>query len=116
MPVTGIGRSGICRRADTCMCGPTVYSCRLAWEDHSECMLVLIGATPEGKKELIGSRLAFGKRAELARASHRCERRGLKITPEIAVGDGALGFWKALDEVFPERGTSDVGCIRLRTC
>jgi hypothetical protein len=40
----------------------------------------------------------------------------LKITPEIAVGDDALGFWKALDEAFPERGTTDAGCIRLRTC
>jgi transposase-like protein len=29
------------------------------------------------------------------------KRRGLKIAPEIAVGDGALGFWKALDEIFP---------------
>jgi hypothetical protein len=36
------------------------------------------------------------------------KRRGLKITPEIAVGDGALGFWKALDEVFP--GTRHQRC------
>jgi transposase-like protein len=41
-------------------------------EDHSEWMLVLIGATPEGKKELIGFQVGVsGKRAELARTSHR---------------------------------------------
>jgi putative transposase len=48
------------------------------------------------------------KRAELARTSHDVKRRGLTITPEIAVGDGALDFWKALDEVFP--GTPHQRC------
>ncbi|MBB4399219.1 transposase-like protein [Bradyrhizobium sp. ERR14] len=71
-------------------------------EDHSECMLVLIGATPEGKKELIGFQVGV---RESAQSWHEllveAKTRGLKITPEIAVGDGALGFWKALDEVFP---------------
>src|SRR4030088_437642 len=72
-------------------------------EDHSECMLVLIGATPEGKKELIGFQVGGGGR----RPSRRellveVKSRGLTIAPEIAVGDGALGFWRALDEVFPD--------------
>ena len=71
-------------------------------EDHGECMLVLIGATPEGKKELIGFQVGV---RESAQSWHELlvetKSRGLKIAPEIAVGDGALGFWKALDEVFP---------------
>jgi transposase-like protein len=71
-------------------------------EDHSECMLVLIGATPEGKKELIGFQVGV---RESAQSWHEllveAKSHGLKIAPEIAVGDGALGFWKALDEVFP---------------
>src|SRR5436190_22578781 len=74
-----------------------------AWmEDHSECMLVLIGATPEGKKELIGFQVGVRESAQSWRELLvEVKRRGLKIAPEIAVGDGALGFWKALDEVFP---------------
>lgn len=71
-------------------------------EPNAECMLVLIGATPEGKKELIG--FEVGTR-ESAQSWHELlvdlKARGLAIAPELAVGDGALGFWKALDEVFP---------------
>lgn len=71
-------------------------------EDHSECMLVLIGATPEGNKELIGFQVDVRESAQSWRELLvEAKSRGLKIAPEIAVGDGALGFWKALDEVFP---------------
>src|SRR5450432_4775897 len=78
-------------------------------EDHSECMLVLIGATPEGKKELIGFQVGIRESAQSWRELLiDVKRRGLKITPEIAVGDGALGFWKALDEIFP--GTKHQRC------
>src|SRR6266487_829906 len=71
-------------------------------EDHSECMLVLIGATPEGKKELIGFRVGVRESAQSWRELLvEAKSRGLTIAPELAVGDGALGFWKALDEVFP---------------
>jgi transposase-like protein len=71
-------------------------------EDHGECMLVLIGATPEGKKELIGFQVGVRESAQSWRELLvEAKSRGLKIAPEIAVGDGALGFWKALDEVFP---------------
>jgi len=38
--------------------------------------------------------------------------RGLSIAPKVAVGDGALGFWKALDETFLRRVTNAAGCIR----
>src|SRR5258706_9888883 len=70
-------------------------------EDHGECMLVLIGATPEGKKELIGFQVGVRESAQSWRELLvEVKSRGLTIAPEIAVGDGALGFWKALDEVF----------------
>jgi transposase-like protein len=72
-------------------------------EDHSECMLVLIGATPEGKKELIGFQVGVRESAQSWRELLiDIRRRGLQIAPQLAVGDGALGFWKALDTVFPD--------------
>ena len=78
-------------------------------EDQAECMLVLIGATPEGKKKLVGFQTGV---RESAQFWHELlvdvKRRGLKMAPDIAVGDGALGFWKALDEVFP--GTKHQRC------
>ena len=71
-------------------------------EPQAECMLVLIGATPEGKKELLGFQV--GKR-ESAQSWRELlvdlKARGLTIASELATGDGALGFWKALDEVSP---------------
>jgi len=87
-------------------------------EDHSERMLVLIGATPEGKKELIGFQVGVRESAQSWRELLvEVKQRGLKIAPEIAVGDGALGFWKALDEVTsPARGISGVGCARPPMC
>jgi transposase-like protein len=78
-------------------------------EDQAECMLVLIGATPEGKKELVGFQTGIRESAQSWRELLvDVKRRGLKIAPDIAVGDGALGFWKALDEVFP--GTRHQRC------
>jgi len=72
-------------------------------EDEAQCLLVILGATPEGKKELVG--LIDG-----VRESAQCwrellldlKRRGLAIGPELAVADGALGFWQALEEVWPQ--------------
>jgi putative transposase len=78
-------------------------------EDHGECMLVLIGATPEGKKELVGFQVGVRESAQSWRELLiDVKQRGLKIAPQIAVGDGALGFWKALDEIFP--GTRHQRC------
>ncbi|MBZ0161415.1 MAG: IS256 family transposase [Notoacmeibacter sp.] len=78
-------------------------------EDHAECMLVLIGATPKGNKELIGFQTGVRESTQswrklLVDVKHR----GLQIAPEIAVGDGALGFWNALDELLP--GTRHQRC------
>src|ERR1700751_1922202 len=70
--------------------------------DHSECILWLVGATPEGRKELVGFQVGARESAQSWRELLiDVKQRGLRIAPELAVGDGALGFWKALDEVFP---------------
>ena len=65
-------------------------------EDDAQCLLVIIGATPEGKKELVG--LIDGVR-ESAQSWRELlldlKRRGLAMAPELAVADGALGFWQA---------------------
>lgn len=71
-------------------------------EPQAECMLVLIGATPEGKKELLGFQVGIRESAQSWRELLvDLKARGLVIAPELATGDGALGFWKALDEVSP---------------
>jgi putative transposase len=71
-------------------------------EPQAECMLVLIGATPEGKKELVGFQVALRESAQSWRELLvGLKARGLAIAPELATGDGALGFWKALEEVSP---------------
>ncbi|MBC7832054.1 MAG: IS256 family transposase [Hyphomicrobium sp.] len=78
-------------------------------EDHAECMLVLIGATPEGRKELVGFQVGVRESAQSWRELLlEVKRRGLAVAPEIAVGDGALGFWKAVDELYP--GTHHQRC------
>ncbi|WP_062894825.1 IS256-like element IS666 family transposase [Mycobacterium avium] len=70
-------------------------------EQEKLCLLVMIGVRSDGRKELVG--LADGYResteswADLLRS---CRRRGM-TAPVLAVGDGALGFWKAMREVFP---------------
>ena len=71
-------------------------------EPQAECMLVLIGATPEGKKELVGFQVGMRESAQSWwELLVDLKARGLTIAPELATGDGALGFWKALEEVSP---------------
>ena len=71
-------------------------------EPQAECMLVLIGATPEGKKELLGFQVGVRESAQSWRELLvDLKARGLAIAPALATGDGALGFWKALEEIFP---------------
>ncbi|ETX10985.1 transposase [Roseivivax halodurans JCM 10272] len=71
-------------------------------EPQAECMLVMIGATPEGRKELVGFQVGVRESAQSWRELLVDLRsRGLSVPPDAAVGDGALGFWKAMEEVFP---------------
>jgi putative transposase len=72
-------------------------------EDEKQCILVLIGATPEGRKELVG----FTDGARESAHDWRellldLKRRGLDAQPELVIADGALGFWKAAGEVWPK--------------
>lgn len=70
-------------------------------EDARQCMLVVIGATKEGRKELLG--LTDGYRESEASWKElllELKERGLTVDPKLAIGDGALGFWKALPQVF----------------
>ena len=72
------------------------------------CLLVMIGVRADGTKELIalddGHRESTESWADLLRS---CKRRGMSA-PVLAVGDGALGFWAAVREVFP--GTAEQRC------
>lgn len=78
-------------------------------EPQAECILVILGATPEGKKELVGFQVGVRESAQSWRELLiDIKARGLSVPPEVAVGDGAMGFWKALDEVFP--GTRHQRC------
>ena len=71
-------------------------------EPVAECMLVIVGATPEGRKELIGFQVGVRESAQSWRELLiDIQARGLTMAPELAVADGALGFWKALEEIFP---------------
>lgn len=71
-------------------------------EEDRQCILVLMGATPDGKKELIAMTDGHRESAQSWRELLLdVKRRGLATAPKLAVGDGALGFWKALAEVFP---------------
>jgi putative transposase len=103
-----LGRSATSQCGDTCTCGPTGSICRPGWK-AAECMLVLIGATPEGKKELVGLQTGVRESAQSWRELLvDIKQRGLEIAPDLAVGDGALGFWKAIEEVF--QGTRHQRC------
>jgi putative transposase len=70
-------------------------------EGGRQCILVLMGATAEGKKELIA--IADGYRESEQSWKELlldCKARGLDVEPSLAIGDGALGFWKAMRQVW----------------
>jgi transposase-like protein len=71
-------------------------------EQDKVCLLVMIGVRADGTKELIALADGFRESSESwADLLRDCKRRGMRA-PVLAVGDGALGFWKALREVFPD--------------
>ncbi len=72
-------------------------------EDDAQCLLVIIGATPEGNKELVGLTDGVRENAQSWKGLLLdLKRRGLVIGPELAIADGALGFWQAIEEVWPK--------------
>ena len=95
-------RRDLCARRYVYIWADGVYL-QARMEPDAECMLVIIGATPEGKKELIGFQVGVRESAQSWRELLvDLKGRGLGVPPDLAVGDGAMGFWKALEEVFPQ--------------
>jgi len=71
-------------------------------EEDRQCILVLMGATKEGKKELIAVADGYRESEQSWRSLLLdVKSRGLSIEPKLATGDGALGFWKAIRKVWP---------------
>jgi len=71
-------------------------------EEDRQCILVLMGATADGHKELIALGDGFRESEQSWKALLLdCQAHGMTLAPRLAVGDGALGFWKALRQVFP---------------
>lgn len=72
-------------------------------DDKRHCVLVIMGATEDGHKELISVDIGY-RESELGwkEILLNLKARGLKEGPKLAIGDGALGFWKALKQVFPQ--------------
>jgi putative transposase len=71
-------------------------------KDSRPCFLVLIGALPNGRKELVAIHAGFREsKISWLEVLNDLKRRGLEISPSLAIGDGALGFWAALEEAFP---------------
>lgn len=67
-----------------------------------QCILVLMGATAEGQKELVAISEGYAESTQSWRELLRdVKHRGLTVDPSCATGDGALGFWAALREVYP---------------
>jgi transposase-like protein len=76
--------------------------CNVRMEER-QCLLVIIGVTEEGKKELVALEDGF-RESELSWRAvlSDLKRRGMEEGAELAIGDGALGFWKALEKIYPE--------------
>jgi putative transposase len=75
-------------------------------EEDRQCILVLMGATADGHKELVALDDGYRESEQSWRELLLdVKSRGLSIDPKLATGDGALGFWKALPQVFPTTRT-----------
>jgi len=72
-------------------------------DNERQCVLVLIGVTPQGQKEIIAVEDGFRESKESWQSLIRqIKRLGLTKAPKLAIGDGALGFWAAIQEEFPQ--------------
>jgi transposase-like protein len=80
-----------------------IYTTLREEDDDRLCLLVIIGVTPEGKKEWVAISDGFRESTESwLEVLRDLKERGLSVAPQLAVGDGALGFWSALEQVYPE--------------
>jgi transposase-like protein len=70
-------------------------------EEAKNCILIVMGATSDGKKELLAVSDGYRESEHAWRlVLLDLKQRGLRVDPKLAVGDGALGFWKALPQVY----------------
>jgi transposase-like protein len=75
--------------------------CNVRLEEARQCLLVIIGATAEGHKELVAIWDGYRESEQSwQEVLLDLKRRGLEQCPQLAIGDGALGFWKALRQVY----------------
>lgn len=71
--------------------------------NKKQCMLVVMGATPDGKKELLAIQDGYRESEQSwSEVLLDLKHRGLEVSPKLAVADGALGFWAALRKISPE--------------
>lgn len=76
--------------------------CNVRMDSDKQCLLVIIGATAEGKKELVALEDGYRESEQSWREIlMELQSRGLREWPKVAVGDGAMGFWSALRKVCP---------------
>ena len=72
-------------------------------EEAKQCILVVIGVNEYGKKELIAIEEGYRESTQSwTELLEDIRHRGLTIAPKLAIGDGALGFWKAISKVYPQ--------------
>jgi transposase-like protein len=72
-------------------------------ENQRQCLLVVMGATVDGHKELVAVMDGYREsEASWSELLTDLKRRGLTLAPRLAIGDGALGFWAALPKVYPQ--------------
>ncbi|MCK5659087.1 MAG: IS256 family transposase [Alphaproteobacteria bacterium] len=84
-------------------------------DNDRQCILVIIGVTVDGQKEIIAVSDGFRESKESWRSVIReVKRLGITMAPKLAVGDGGLGFWAAIQEEFPE--TNHQLCWVHKTC
>ncbi len=80
-------------------------------EEHRQCILVVMGATADGKKELVAVQDGYRESEQSWREILlSLKARGLEAEPELAVGDGALGFWKAVAQEWPSTRAQRCWC------
>ncbi|RMF98053.1 MAG: IS256 family transposase [Candidatus Schekmanbacteria bacterium] len=76
--------------------------CNVRMDNEKQCLLVIVGATEDGKKELVALEDGYRESEQSWReVLMDLKSRGLKEWPKVAVGDGAMGFWSALRKICP---------------
>lgn len=71
--------------------------------EEKQCLLVIIGAKADGQKELVALEEGYRESEQSwLEVLNDLKRRGLDKGPQLAIGDGSLGFWKALLQVYPD--------------